>query len=1149
MKSEVKLTIIILWFIIVSCPELRGRAPVVPKIERSSSWVAWIPTNDTDPIPPGTATTKGGNLERVGKPDRILITSPKIVPAHTNIILASPQTMAVAKEPLVVSPGQNDTPIPHKILAQGKKTTCFQPEPVNALPLRIKDAATCNIQYLDVEQGLLSSYVWCVMEDRLGMLWIGSNEGVSRFDGNSFTHYTSAQGLSNNRVRSLLEDSKGHIWIGTDGGGVCRYDGSDFIHYTIAEGLSNNHVWSILEDNQGCIWLGTERGVNRFDGCHFTQFTENEGLSHNTVWSMVEDRQGNIWFGTQGGGVSKYDGHSFSHYSIGEGLSDNRVWSILEDRQGNLWFGTEGGGLNSFDGSNFTIYAYNQEEHIPAIWSMMEDQLGNLWIGTEGNGVICYDGQHFISYNKDEGLSSNRVRSMLEDSHGNLWFGTRGGGVNRFNARGFTHRGAKEGLSDNNVLSMLEDSRGDLWFGTWRGGVNRYDGATYTHITTEDGLNSNIITCLLEDRHKTLWFGTEGGGVSCYDGKSLTNYTEKEGLLNNNVQSMVEDRNGNLWFGIQGGGVTCFNGETFTHHKSPNGFRHTVRCMLLDSRGNVWFGSQGGGVTSYDGSSFTHYTTAQGLSNNLVWCMMEDKQGNLWFGTQGGGVSRFDGHSFSNYRVAQGLSHNWIWSIQEDRDQNVWLSTENGLTVMVPYPFDSALTRDQDAPRYQFFTFGKADGLKRLDYGQGVCLDRKNRIWWASLDGLTMLDLNKFELPDLPPGIRLNTIAISRTFVDFANLVDPVYRQSIGFGKDLFNSTTKPLPFHNYPVTMQLPHRLKHLTFRFSGLDLSAPHSLRYSYFMEGFDDTWSPPSGENKAEYRSLAPGSYTFRVKAMGAAKEWSAPLSYAFSISPPWWLRWWAKMSYFIAASLFIISINHWRTASLTQRQRELEKAVSQRTTEVEERKAEAITQRNRSEELLLNILPAAVAEELKETGHTQPIQYDEVSIMFADFYEFTNIVASIPGKKLVAELDEIFQHFDDIMDSVGLEKIQTVGDAYLAAAGLPQADAEHAIKCVTAGKCMIDYLNTRNKTSAIKWKLRVGIHSGPITAGVVGKKKFSFDVFGDTVNIAARIESSSEANKISVSAYTYDLIKHQFPCIYRGKINAKGKGELDMYFVNG
>jgi class 3 adenylate cyclase len=207
----------------------------------------------------------------------------------------------------------------------------------------------------------------------------------------------------------------------------------------------------------------------------------------------------------------------------------------------------------------------------------------------------------------------------------------------------------------------------------------------------------------------------------------------------------------------------------------------------------------------------------------------------------------------------------------------------------------------------------------------------------------------------------------------------------------------------------------------------------------------------------------------------------------------------------------------------------------------------TSKKENEVLLHNILPAEVSKELRETGKVTPKRFEDVTIMFSDFIGFTNIVATIPTKKLIEELNDIFIRFDEIMESEGIEKIQTVGDAYLAACGVPIETTNHAIKCARAAKTIIAYLDKRNQSSAIKWRIRIGLHSGPITAGVTGKKKFTYDIFGDTINTASRLESNSEEGKINVSAYTYDLIKSEFPCEYRGKIDAKGKGELDMYFV--
>ncbi len=208
---------------------------------------------------------------------------------------------------------------------------------------------------------------------------------------------------------------------------------------------------------------------------------------------------------------------------------------------------------------------------------------------------------------------------------------------------------------------------------------------------------------------------------------------------------------------------------------------------------------------------------------------------------------------------------------------------------------------------------------------------------------------------------------------------------------------------------------------------------------------------------------------------------------------------------------------------------------------------IAEQKRSDDLLHNILPANIVRDLKESGKTIPKRHKNVTILFTDFEGFTELVASISAITLVNELNDIFGRFDDIMEETKVEKIETIGDAYMAACGLEEEITNHAVNCTTAAQKMLAYLEERNKHHEITWRMRIGIHSGTIVAGVVGKKKFAYDLFGDTINTASRIESAGEAGKINISSATYELIKNDFTCLSRGKIFAKGKGELDMYFV--
>lgn len=826
---------------------------------------------------------------------------PRVVPANLNVhrIPEELTVIFIDKDSLeTFTPGQ-DIYFPHPFVnargdtvptgvpvpITGKVVPCIQPQPVEALLPRMKENAIADLKYLDVGQGMNASIVRSILEDKHGNLWFAtSGGGVSKYNGETFTHFSEEEGLSNKYVTSMLEDKHGNLWFGTLQSGVSMYDGENFTHFTEKEGLSHNQIRSILEDEHGNLWFGSwGGGVSRYDGKTITHYTEIEGLCYNNVLCMLLDNLGNLWIGTGGAGISRFDGETFTDFNIRGDLITHIVWSIFEDSQGSLWFGGNGG-VCMYDGDSLTYFTKKEGLNGFIVTSIAEDRMGNLWFGTGVGGVSMYDGENFIQYTEKEGLSNNSVYSILEDSHANLWLGTWGGGVSLYGGESFTHFAEKDSLGINGVKSMMEDRYGNLWFGTSGKGVSMYDGKSFSQFTEKEGLGLNFVWSILEDPHGNLWFGQDGHGVSMYNGETFTHYTEDEGFTNRTIESSLTDRQGNLWFGTWGGGVIRYDGSTFTHFTEKEGLsNNTIRSILEDRRGNLWFGTEGGGVCRYDGETFTHFTEKEGLSSNKIESMLEDQYGNLWFGTDGGGAIRYNGKTFTHFTKKEGITNNSVRSVVEDNRGNIWLGTQNGLNQLV-YTTEGG----SGLHNLVIHNYSQEDGLKEVDFNFNLAIaDSNNHVWWSCGQSITMLDLNNFNTPISPPSkLQLNRLDINEQFIDYRHL-DVIERRKIEF-----DSVEK---FNNYPINLKLPYKKNHLTFYFSAIDWAAPHKIKYSYMVEGLDKIWSNPAFEAKTDFRNLPHGTFTFKLRAIGAAQKWSKSFEYKFTIRPPWWYSWWAYLIY--------------------------------------------------------------------------------------------------------------------------------------------------------------------------------------------------------------------------------------------------------------
>jgi ligand-binding sensor domain-containing protein/class 3 adenylate cyclase len=1058
------------------------------------------------------------------------------------------------------------------------------------MPFIMENGGKSNFTNFTTDNGLALDAVECSFMDKSGNLWFGTQGGgVSRYDGKSFTNFTTAQGLADNFVLSINEDKFGNLWFGSYGGGVSKYDGKSFTNFTTAQGLANKSVRSITEDKSGNLWFGsTGGGISKYDGKSFTNFTTDQGLVNNYVRSITEDKFGNLWIGTDGG-ASKYDGKSFTSFTTDQGLANNEILSITEDKSGNLWFGTYGGGVSKYDGKSFTTFTTAQSLANNSVRSITEDKSGNLWFGTLGGGVSKYDGKSFTNFTTAQGLANNEVRSITEDKFGNLWFGTGGGGVSKYDGKSFTSFTTAQGLADNLVWSITEDKSGNLWFGTLGSGVSKYDGESFTNLTTAQGLADNRVWSITEDKSGNLWFGTNGGGVSKYDGKSFTSFTTAQGLANNSVPSITEDKSGNLWIGTGGGGVSKYDGKSFTNFTTAQGLaNNSVHSITEDKSGNLWFGTYGGGVSRYDGKSFTNFTTDHGLANNSIPSITEDKSGNLWFGTEEGlsllsndarekleektdkvrSKDKISSTIFKSFKIADGLPDNFVTNVIQMPNGKIAVGTNLGITL---FNLSNDGTKLTDIEIYNTNT---GCPVKDVNVGQNcMLLDSKGIVWAGTGNDKTALvrfDYGALEKNTEPPaliiqsikvkdenicwyniqtkGIRKNSedslIALFQEFYAYGKVLSSAENDSIlkRFGNIQFDGIAK---FYPVPENLVLPYEHNQIAFEFAAIETERPFLVRYQYMLEGYDEQWSNVTEKSSANFGNIQEGTYVFKLKARGSNGVWSEPITYTFRVLPPWYRAWWAYLSYVVLVVGLIFFYIRWRERASRARQKELEIKVEEGTMVIRKQKDEV-------ENLLLNILPAEVAEELKVKGSAEAQQFDEVTVLFTDFKGFTQLSEKMSPKELVFVINEYFSAFDHIMVKYGVEKIKTIGDAYMAVGGLPITTSTHATDVISAAieiqQFMAEQKSRKEAQGELFFDIRIGIHTGPVVAGIVGVKKFAYDIWGDTVNTASRMESNGEVGKINISQTTYTLVKDKFNCVERGKIQVKGKGEVDMYFVD-
>ena len=750
-----------------------------------------------------------------------------------------------------------------------------------------------NSRTWQTEHGLPHNIVYTVLQARSDYLWLGTYQGLLRFDGVRFTPFHPPDSPLKQRIVSLYETSDGVLWIIPEKGEVHCLKDDKFITCPIKiEGL----IKAVLETRDKSLWIGTSTGLLHLKSGTEEWFSKTNGLPDDIVLSLCEDQQGNIWIGTNGG-LIRYKDKLQETYHDHYYLPANAVRTLFCDNENILWIGTSGGGLARRRNGKFDYF--KREEGLPDLFvtSILKDSRGEIWVGTS-SGLSRLQGDRFVAETNDE-TPYEAVFCITEDRERNLWLGTKEG-LSQLRVKPFRSYTKGHGLSHNNVISVCEDRNGSVWMTTWGGGVNVLTNGTLLNFSRTNSPLYDLILSVCETKDGSLWFGADfDGGLFQMKGGSITHYGKQQGLTDQAIRVIHEDREGTLWIGTTSALYSMREGN-FQRFTTANGLAgNTIRCVYEDKSGDLWIGSNEG-LTRRRGETFSIVGTQEGLSANPVLSIYEDNAGTLWIGTDGGGLVRFNNGKFTPCSSTNGLFSDHILEILEDDRNNLWLSSYSGVFRVKKKNLD-----DFAAGKISTIgcaSFGKADGLSSVQ-GNGVSKPaawktKDGHLWFATTRGSVVVDPKSIRDNDVPPRVLVEELLINKTKVALTeNLVIPPAKGD--------------------------------LEFRYTALSLSTAEKTRYKYKLEPIDADWIDVGDRRIAYYSNVKPGAYTFRVIACNNEGVWNTTgANLKFTLLPHFWQAKWFVGFVMLICAGFVAAIARyvtWKRVQIKLQQLEHQHAI--------------------------------------------------------------------------------------------------------------------------------------------------------------------------------------------------------------------------------
>jgi signal transduction histidine kinase/ligand-binding sensor domain-containing protein len=711
------------------------------------------------------------------------------------------------------------------------------------------------------EHGLPQDTIRAIAQTTDGNLWLGTDEGLARFDGYEFAVFNKDSGdLPGNSVTALAAAPDGSLWIGT-AAGLIRYQGRRFRTYTSKDGLADEGVVSLLVDHAGVVWIVAGINLSKFESGKFTNFAPGADIPLDTVRSVAEDRHHVIWAAGYGG-VARRDGGRFERVFSAPFDADLPL-SLMCDRDDRLWLAGSKGLYAYAPGGGLRRYDTRDGLPDPFVRSLWQDRDGNIWAGTN-NGLSRLEKGRFVAFAVEGRHDPDWVRSIFEDREGNLWVGMNSG-LNRFRDDIITVYSKSDGLPSDEPTTVFQDSKGRIWVGFHDAGLGLFDPVGFKVFTTGNGLPSNEIFSIREARGGDLLVATREGLSRMHNGR-FTTYASHDPLGRRIVFDSLEDSRGRLWVG-EPAGLTEIRGES-ARNVLPGGriFNTSVVVLCEGRNGAIWAGTYGKGLWRLEGGQTHLFTVADGLSSDQIRSLAEDADGTLWIGTFGGGLNALRGGRFYRYTARDGLLSDNIAHIEDDGHGSLWLATTRGICRIGKRDlerFDAHKIRTLSPVNY-----GVEDGLRSAQCAPGIPTGgggeraADGKLWFPTSRGLAVLDPNARNPDVLPPLVNITeVVANNRREVDFSQPV----KLEPGNGR---------------------------VQIRYTGIHLRAPERVRYTYMLEGLDPEWSQPAVRRVINYNSLPQGHYRFVVRAQAPG----GPLSeraFAFQMLPHYYQTLWFRL----------------------------------------------------------------------------------------------------------------------------------------------------------------------------------------------------------------------------------------------------------------